>query len=114
MRVQGHRLLILATTSRRSVLDQLDMLEAFDRQIAVPAVSDLQELSTALRELNALDPADANQALNTLRQTNRSDHVGVGIKTVLTMAESAAMVDEPAAWFAEQLGRAIITNNPRT
>jgi len=110
---KGHRLLILATTSRRSVLDQLDMLEAFDRQIAVPAVSDLRELATALQEFNAFEPADMNQALVTLGQYNNTDQVGVGIKTVLAMAESAAMVDDPASWFANQLGQTIAANNPR-
>ncbi|OKL64293.1 Vesicular-fusion protein sec18 [Talaromyces atroroseus] len=104
---KGHRLLILATTSRRTVLDQLDMLEAFDQQIAVPAVADMRELGAALSEFQAFDPAGVNQSINMLRQYSDSDHVGVGIKTVLTMAESAQMVPEPAGWFAEQLGVAI-------
>ena len=89
------------------------MLEAFDRQIAVPAVSDLRELATALQEFDAFEPADMNQALITLGQYNSTDQVGVGIKTVLTMAESAAMVDDPASWFANQLGQTIAANNPR-
>ncbi len=110
---KGHRLLILATTSRRSVLDQLDMTESFDRQIAVPAVADVRELATALQQFGAFaDSADINQAINTVQQYNGgSDQVGVGIKTVLTMAESAAMVDDSTAWFAEQMGRAIAANN---
>lgn len=112
---KGHRLLILATTSRRSVLDQLDMTEAFDRQVAVPAVADTTELAAALTQFGAFsDAADVGQAVNTVRQYNGGgDHVGVGIKTVLTMAESAAMVDDAAGWFADQLGRAIAVNNPR-
>lgn len=111
---KGHRLLIIATTSRRSVLDQIDMTESFDRQIAVPAVADVRELATALQQFGAFpDPADINQAINTVRQYNGgSDQVGVGIKTVLTMAESAAMVDDSANWFAEQISRSIATNNP--
>lgn len=88
------------------------MTEAFDRQIAVPAVSNLRQLATALSDFQAFDPADMNQSLNSLRQDIGSDHVGVGIKTVLTMAESAAMVEQPGAWFAEQLKGAILANNP--
>ena len=104
-------MLILATTSRRSVLDQLDMLEAFDRQIPVPAVGTMSELGAALQQFGAFDPADINQSINTLRQySNNSDQVGVGIKTVLTLAESASMVPEPAAWFADQLARSIASN----
>ncbi|OAA57475.1 vesicular fusion factor [Niveomyces insectorum RCEF 264] len=112
---KGHRLLILATTSRRNVLEQLDMTEAFDRQVAVPAVADMRELAAALQQFQAFDEGDVNQALNTLRQYNGDggDRVGVGIKTVLTVAESAAMVADPAPWFADQMARAIAVNNPQ-
>src|SRR4051794_31549551 len=40
---KGHRLLVLVTSSKRSVLDQLDALDAFDGEIPVPAVQDLRE-----------------------------------------------------------------------
>ncbi|KIH89217.1 vesicle-fusing ATPase [Sporothrix brasiliensis 5110] len=92
----------------------IDMTESFDRQIAVPAVADVRELATALQQFGAFpDPADINQAINTVRQFNGgSDQVGVGIKTVLTMAESAAMVDDSASWFAEQISRSIAANSP--
>ena len=90
------------------------MTQAFDRQVAVPAVTNVQELWAALKQFNGIDLADMNQALQQLAKDNNSDHVGVGIKTVLTMAESSTMVqDSPAAWFAEQMSQAIITNNPR-
>ncbi len=75
-------------------------------------MKDVRELATALQQFNAFDPADMNQAVNMMRQYNDSDHVGVGIKTILTVAESASMVNDPASWFAEQLARAIATNNP--
>lgn len=110
---RGHRLLILATTSRRSVLDQLDMTEAFDRQVAVPAVSDTHELAAALTQFEAFrNVADVNQTISTLQQFNGgSEQVGVGIKTVLTVAESAAMVEDASGWFADQLGRAMAANS---
>ncbi len=45
---------------------------------------------------------------------NGSQQVGVGIKTVLTIAESARLAgSEPGQWFAEQLGEQIQRNNPR-
>ncbi|KAH8907266.1 AAA-domain-containing protein [Coniochaeta sp. PMI_546] len=112
---KGHRLLILATTSQRSVIEQLDMTSAFDREIPVPAVRDLHELSNVLKEANAFDsPADINEALNTIQEYSNSQQVGVGIKTVLTIAESARLAgSEPGQWFAEQLGEQIQRNNPR-
>jgi vesicle-fusing ATPase len=83
------------------------MLEAFDQQIAVPAVADIRELGVALTEFQAFDPAGINQSISKLREYSDNDHVGVGIKTVLTMAESAQMVAEPVNWFVEQLGQAV-------
>lgn len=112
---QGHRLLILATTSQRGVMEQLDLTSAFDREIPVPAVRDLGELAQVLREANPFDsPADANEALNAIQEYSGSQQVGVGIKTVLTIAESARLAGaEPGQWFAEQLGEQIQRNNPR-
>lgn len=91
------------------------MTSAFDREIPVPAVRDLHELSNVLKEANSFDsPADVNEALNTIQEYSNSQQVGVGIKTVLTIAESARLAgSEPGQWFAEQLGEQIQRNNPR-
>lgn len=91
-------------------MEQLDVTSAFDREIPVPAVRDLRELSNVLKEAGAFDSqADVNEALNTIQ----SDGIGVGIKTVLTIAESARLAgSEPGQWFAEQLGAQIQRNNP--
>lgn len=86
------------------------MLEAFDQQIAVPTVADMRELGAALSQFQAFNPADIDQSISMLREYSDNDRVGVGIKTVLTMAESAQMVPEPASWFAEQLGLAVTAN----
>ena len=45
---KGRRLLVLATTSSRSVVNQLGLMEAFDRQVAVPNVATLGELYEVL------------------------------------------------------------------
>jgi len=92
------------------------MTSAFDREIPVPAVRDIRELAAVLQEANAFEnQADVNEALNTIREYgNGSQQVGVGIKTVLTIAESARLAgSEPGQWFAEQLGEQIQRNNPR-
>lgn len=96
-------------------MEQLDMTSAFDREIPVPAVRDLNELSQVLREANAFEsPGEANEALNAIQEYSSSAQVGVGIKTVLTIAESARLAgSEPGQWFAEQLGEQIQRNNPR-
>ena len=105
----------MSTTSQRSVLDQLDVTGAFDSEIPVPAVRDLRELSGLLQDANVFDSsADVNEALNTIQTDTGSQAVGVGIKTVLTIAESARLAGgEPGRWFGEQLCGQIQRNNPR-
>ncbi|KAH8883908.1 vesicular-fusion protein SEC18 [Thozetella sp. PMI_491] len=111
---KGHRLIILATTSQRTVLESLDITSAFDRTIPVPAVKDLRELGNVLNEFGSFGSgADINEALNLVQQYTNSNNVGVGIKTVLTVAESATMSEQPAQWFAEQLSAQVARNNPQ-
>ncbi|KAK4224988.1 P-loop containing nucleoside triphosphate hydrolase protein [Podospora fimiseda] len=102
---KGHRLLILATTSRRSVMEQLDIITAFDRQIPVPAVSNVGELEVALNEFKAFgeDQGMTRQAVEAVRGITQSNDVRVGIKTILTTAETAKLSANPVEWFADQL-----------
>ncbi|KAK3344335.1 P-loop containing nucleoside triphosphate hydrolase protein [Lasiosphaeria hispida] len=110
---KNHRLLIMATTSQRSVMDQLDITGAFKRQIAVPAVEDLHQVGAVLQQSGIFEsPADINEALKAVRSYSRSDKVGVGIKTILDTAEVARLDADPAAWFGEQMAAEIAKYNP--
>ncbi|KAK4133119.1 AAA-domain-containing protein [Trichocladium antarcticum] len=111
---KGHRLLILATTSRQSVMEQLDISSAFDREIRVPAVQDTRELAAVLRESGAFEgPAGGvDEVLDRVREYTNGERVGVGIKTILTTAETARLSAQPAEWFAEQIAGQIARYNP--
>lgn len=82
---KGRRLLVLVTTSRRTVMEQLDMLDAFNDEIAVPSVGGLQELYEVLRQRDAFKGDDGlrRQAVGMLREASGRETVGVGIKKVL-------------------------------
>ncbi|TPX14352.1 uncharacterized protein E0L32_005548 [Thyridium curvatum] len=107
---KGHRLLILATTSQLSTLSQLDMLDSFDRQISVPAVGRVQELGTILSEMNVFESEqDINAALNGVNEVGST--VGVGVKNVLTIADTATEAgDSPVDWFVDQLRDQMMRN----
>ncbi|KAK4237671.1 P-loop containing nucleoside triphosphate hydrolase protein [Achaetomium macrosporum] len=110
---KGHRLLILATTSQLPVMEQLDVTTAFDRQIRVPAVQNTREMEAVLAESGTFEsPADVNEVLNRVREYTSSERVGVGIKTILTTAETARLSAQPAEWFAEQIAGQINRYNP--
>lgn len=110
MTEQGHRLLVLATTSRRSVLDQLDIMDSFDREIAVPAVRNLKELGEVLTESQLFEPSDVNACLNGVQGITGTDSIGVGVKTVLSTAAGAQMARDPIDRFAELLSRAVVSS----
>ncbi|KAL8397042.1 hypothetical protein RB594_003947 [Gaeumannomyces avenae] len=107
---KGHRLLILATTSRRGMLDQLDMMDAFDREIAVPAVRNLKELGEVLTESQLLESSDVNACLSGVQGITGTDTVGVGVKTVLTIAAGAQMARDPVDRFSEELSKAVVSS----
>ncbi|KAK2610171.1 hypothetical protein N8I77_003624 [Diaporthe amygdali] len=105
---KNHRILVMGTTSRRGVLQQLDFTDTvFDKEIAVPSLSGLNELELVLREQQTFrDGASMVEAMNLVAEaTQGSNQVGVGIKDILKIAESAKALDEDtkASWFAEEM-----------
>ncbi|KAI7775187.1 hypothetical protein LA080_007174 [Diaporthe eres] len=105
---KGHRLLVMGTTSRRGVLQQLDFTDTvFDKEIAVPSLGGLNELEQVLREQQIFrDGSSMVEAMNLVAEaTQGSNQVGVGIKNILKVAESAKALDEDtkASWFAEEM-----------
>ncbi|CAD6503355.1 BgTH12-03021 [Blumeria graminis f. sp. triticale] len=103
------RLLILGTTSQRSVMRQLDLQQIFNRELAVPNVNTHAELSSVLREMQAFpQESDLTESLNTLRDITGTDHVGLGIKKVLlAVGEARQEVGNMAGRFAEVISQQI-------
>ncbi|KAL6715198.1 transport between ER and Golgi ATPase protein [Lecanora helva] len=101
---KGRRLLILATTGERSVLQQLDVFTSFDSDIAVPNVKGHAELGFIMNQSGAF--ADINRALHDLRDTCRSDSVDVGIKKILLGIETAKQDQDREGRFAQTIVRA--------
>lgn len=97
------RLLILGTTSQRSVMRQLDLQQIFNREIAVPNINSHKELASVLREVEAFDSeSDLAESLNELRDITGTDQVGIGIKKVLlAVGEAKQEEGNMAGRFAE-------------
>jgi vesicle-fusing ATPase len=102
---KGRRLLVLATTGERSVLQQLDLFTSFDADIAVPNVSSYEDVAHILKHSGAA--IDPERALQELRQTTRKDTVGVGIKKILLGIETAKQDQDMAGRFAQVIARAV-------
>lgn len=54
--MQGRKLLIIGTTSRKDVLQEMEMLDAFSTTIHIPNISTGEQLVDALEVLEITDP----------------------------------------------------------
>jgi len=62
----GKRLLIIATSSRKSVLEQMGMTDVFDSIIRCPVITNIQDLISALTLMEAFDKKSRNLIFNNL------------------------------------------------
>ncbi|CCK72312.1 AAA family ATPase SEC18 KNAG_0J02320 [Huiozyma naganishii CBS 8797] len=90
---EGRRLLIMTTTSKYSVLQQMDILSCFDNEIAVPNITTLDEFNNIMIESEFLDDAGRVTVINSLAQLGGK--LNIGIKKVLTNIETARHDDDP-------------------
>lgn len=102
---EGRRLLILATTGERSVLQQLDLFTAFDSDIAVPNVGSYAELNHIMNQSGAFQ--NPRRALDELRDITRRDSVNVGVKKILLGIETAKQDEDREGRFANVVARAM-------
>ncbi|KAI9842423.1 MAG: transport between ER and Golgi ATPase protein [Sclerophora amabilis] len=104
---KGRRLLILATTTERSVMQQLDLYNSFDADIAVPNVNTHAELAHLLHDSNAFSENDQSRAVAEIQELTRSEEVGVGVKKILLGIETARQDDDMPGRFASVMARAV-------
>ncbi|KAI1136637.1 AAA-domain-containing protein [Hypoxylon sp. FL0543] len=110
---KNRRLLIIATTSQRSMLDQHGVF-AWDREIAVPAVKDHRELQALLAASGKFDGAnDINEALNELQTLTGTQEVGIGVKAVFSALETASVRDPLPISLAEDISAIMAARNPQ-
>lgn len=102
---KGRRLLVLVTTSERSVLQQLDLFTAFDSDIAVSNVNYSHELSYILKQSGVFQQPD--RAIRKLKEMTGTENVKVGIKKVLLGIETAKQDSDREERFAHVMARAV-------
>lgn len=101
----------MATTSRRGILQQLDITSIFNKEIAVPSLHSLGELEYVLQEQQTFnDQAALLEAMNRIAEaTQGSNEINVGIKSILEIAGSARGLgeQEKVDWFTDEMQLAI-------
>ncbi|KAF2792281.1 AAA-domain-containing protein [Melanomma pulvis-pyrius CBS 109.77] len=104
---KDRRLLILATTTERSVLRQLGLFARFDAEIAVPNVNTQAELAYILQDSAAFSDHDQERAIRAMQEITRNAEVGVGIRKILTAIKTAEQDQDVPGRFARVMSQAI-------
>ncbi|ORX86714.1 AAA-domain-containing protein [Basidiobolus meristosporus CBS 931.73] len=86
---KDRKLLIIATASQRSILQQMDMIDAFNADIYVPNITDLSAVDIVLKELALFNEQEHGAALNALQREFQNQSVSIGIKKLLNVIEMA-------------------------
>ncbi|KAF2157882.1 putative vesicular fusion ATPase [Myriangium duriaei CBS 260.36] len=102
---QGRPLLILATTSNYTVLQQLQL--DFEAKIAVPHISRQQELGFVMHESGAFDEQEISAVLSEIEGTTSSQTLGVGVRTVLLAIQTAQHSRDKVGRFAQIISEAV-------
>ncbi|KAI1937297.1 transport between ER and Golgi ATPase protein [Ophidiomyces ophidiicola] len=104
---KGRRLLILATTTERSILKQLDVYNSFNSDIPVPNVNTYEELAHIVKETQSFSSQEMEMALSGIRDMTQSNKINVGIKKVLLGVGTAKQDSNKARRFASVIARAM-------
>ena len=104
---KDRRLLVLATTTQRAVLKQLDVYNSFNSDIMVPNVNTYEELQFIMEQSNAFDRQEIGMALEGIGGITDDGTIGVGIKKVLLGIETAKQDVDKVGRFVRVVNRAI-------
>jgi len=80
------RRLIMGTTSHRTVLSQLGLLQSFVSEIPVPNIGNLDELNKVLGQLGTLNGQQINRTLGLIHESSGSQ-ISIGVKQVVFAAQ---------------------------
>uniref|UniRef100_A0A672T6B3 Vesicle-fusing ATPase n=1 Tax=Sinocyclocheilus grahami TaxID=75366 RepID=A0A672T6B3_SINGR len=86
----GRKLLIIGTTSRKDVLQEMEMLDAFSTTIHVQNISSGEHLVEALELLGSFTDAERT----TIAQNVKGKRVWIGIKKLLMLIEMSLQMDQ--------------------
>jgi vesicle-fusing ATPase len=103
----GRRLLILATTTERALLKDLDMYNSFNADIEVPTVNTYDELRHILGTSETFTPEEIERILGGIYSIEDDQKIGVGVKKILLGIETAKQDVDKAGRFANVINRLI-------
>lgn len=99
---------MFVTTSKASVLSQLEVDMDFEKKVAVPPVQTFGELGEIMTESKVFDPQDIRGTLHRLQEVTQQDTVGLGVKAVLDcIFEARTAAEDMPSVFVDLMSTAI-------
>ena len=95
---QGHRLLIICTTSQRVALERMDLRDSFDALIPVPNIRDVDSIFAVVKELGLFDSKEEMGL-----QEADTTKISIGVKKLITIAETAKQSEDKVETFTRLL-----------
>ncbi|XP_070707411.1 vesicle-fusing ATPase-like [Pempheris klunzingeri] len=86
---KGRKLLIIGTTSRKDVLEKMEMLDVFSTTIHIPNISSGEQLVEALELLGSFHETERAK----IAKAVKGQSLWIGIKKLLMLIEMAAQMD---------------------
>uniref|UniRef100_A0AAQ4S8T8 Vesicle-fusing ATPase n=1 Tax=Gasterosteus aculeatus aculeatus TaxID=481459 RepID=A0AAQ4S8T8_GASAC len=106
---KGRKLLIIGTTSRKDVLQEMEMLNAFSTTIHIPNISRGEQLVEALELLGSFQEVERASIAKAMKGQN----LWIGIKKLLMLIEMAVQVRKRFFGRGGEHGRNVFFNSSR-
>jgi vesicle-fusing ATPase len=98
---------VICTSSNKSMLAEIDLLDSFDASLRVPAITSLTALAHLLSEVDLFRRGsdDQRRLMDILGQAGmgQGGRMAVGVKKILSMVEMARQDEDPVGTFANNL-----------
>ncbi|KAF6036491.1 hypothetical protein EB796_005204 [Bugula neritina] len=88
---QGRKLMVIATTSQRKVLGQLQMLDAFSTVITASNLTSPDHMITALQQMDSFNSAHLAEIMKEIKCEER---VNIGIKKLIALVGLAKQYED--------------------
>ncbi|KAJ3024122.1 transport between ER and Golgi ATPase protein [Thoreauomyces humboldtii] len=112
--LQNHRLLILATTTNRHILEQMELTDAFNATLYTPQITTLAAIDSVLGSLQTFTDDERARAMSMLRQADIENRgLSVGVKKLVVIGEMAAQDVDRVDKFVNMLLDEGITGGQR-
>jgi len=87
--LQGHRLFVICTSSRRNILDEMGMSDCFSGELYFSNIQTVEEISSVLKQLKIFEGERLTKVLGLLRAMQADEKLSIGIKKLLLLVEMA-------------------------